>query len=155
MAGALVIAFGIFMTRLIHPRWLLGDYRVRLRFTLPLGMQPVAAYALGLAFGFGWTPCIGPVLGSILTLTATGDDVGRGIVILGIYAAGLGVPFLLAAAFTTSFIARLRVFGRLGRVLHLAAGLVLITAGIAMITGHLTALAYWLLKTFPVLGGIG
>lgn len=155
VAGALVIAFGIFMTGLIRPRWLLSDYRVPFRFAFPPGIEPLAAYALGLAFGFGWTPCIGPVLGSILTFTATGEDVGRGVTILGVYAAGLGVPFLLAAAFTTSFIARLRAFGRLGRALHLTAGLVLIVVGIAMITGHLTVFAYWLLKTFPALGGIG
>ena len=110
---------------------------------------------LGLAFGFGWTPCIGPILGAILTASATSATVSEGVTLLGIYSAGLGVPFLLAAAFTDRLTRRLRSIGRIGRRLHQAAGLVMIVMGVVMMTGRLSALSYWLLDAFPVLGKIG
>ena len=98
-------------------RWLHRD----LRFHAALaGGRPVAAYVLGLAFAFGWTPCIGPVLGAILTVSATSVRVAEGILLLGIYSLGLGIPFLLSAVFTGSLMRRLRSAKRLGRVLELS-----------------------------------
>lgn len=155
IAGTLVIAFGLFMTGLLTPNWLLRDYRLAHKLPRFTGARPLGAGVLGLAFGFGWTPCIGPVLGAILTLSATTGAASRGVTLLGVYALGLGVPFLLAAAFTETFIAHLRTLRRFGRPLHIAAGVVLIALGLAMITGKLTAFAYWLLETFPVLGKLG
>lgn len=155
IAGALVIAFGLFMTGILTPRWLARDYRLAHRLPRFAGARPLGAAVLGVAFGFGWTPCIGPVLGSILTLSATTEAVTQGVALLGVYALGLGVPFLLAAAFTETFIAHLRVLRRFGRPLHVVAGIVLIALGLAMITGKLSAFAFWLLETFPVLGRIG
>src|SRR5690606_28378973 len=108
-----------------------------------------------LAFGFGWTPCIGPILGAILTASAASATVAEGIALLAIYSAGLGVPFLLAAAFTDRLTGRLRAIGHVGRRLHQFAGLVMVAMGIAMMTGQLSALSYWLLDVFPVLGKIG
>ncbi|BAU49664.1 cytochrome C biogenesis protein [Sulfurifustis variabilis] len=155
VAGALVIAFGLFMTGLLTPRLLARDYRLVHKLPHFAGARPLGAGVLGVAFGFGWTPCIGPVLGSILTLSATTEAVTQGIALLGVYALGLGVPFLLVAAFTETFVAHLGVLRRFGRPLHVAAGLVLIALGLAMITGKLSAFAFWLLDTFPVLGRIG
>jgi cytochrome c-type biogenesis protein len=115
----------------------------------------VSAYILGLAFAFGWTPCIGPVLGAILTVSAASATVSDGIALLTIYSVGLGVPFLLAALFTESLSARLKSIGRFGRFLRAAAALIMIVMGVAMVTGYMSAFAFWLLETFPVLSSIG
>ncbi len=108
-----------------------------------------------LAFAFGWTPCIGPILGAILTVSAASATVADGVALLTIYSLGLGVPFLLAALFTDTLAARLKAFGRLGRILRMLAGVALIVMGVAMMTGYLSSFAFWLLETFPVLSSIG
>ena len=110
---------------------------------------------LGLAFAFGWTPCIGPVLGAILTISATSATISNGVALLAVYSLGLGLPFLLAAVFTGAFLARMPVMRRLGRPLQLVAGSVLVLMGLAMITGYMAAFSFWLLETFPVLGTLG
>jgi cytochrome c-type biogenesis protein len=115
----------------------------------------MASYVLGLAFGFGWTPCIGPILGAILTASAASATIGQGVALLAIYSAGLGIPFLIVAGFTDRLTGRLGGAGRLGRRLHQGAGIVMILMGLAMITGQLSALSYWLLDVLPVLGKIG
>ncbi|MEI2337041.1 cytochrome c biogenesis protein CcdA, partial [Pseudomonas aeruginosa] len=100
--------------------------------------------------------CIGPILGSILTLSASrGSSGANGITLLSIYSLGLGLPFLLTALFTNHFLAHLKRLRQWSRTIHLAAGIVLILMGLAMVTGQLTAFAYWLLEVFPALGGIG
>jgi cytochrome c-type biogenesis protein len=115
----------------------------------------IAAYVMGLAFAFGWTPCIGPVLGPILTLAGGRETVGEGALLLAAYSIGLGIPFLVAALFSGAFmrfLARFRV--HLGRV-EKAIGAMLVLAGIFFITGGVQTAAYWLLETFPALGQLG
>jgi cytochrome c-type biogenesis protein len=150
--GALVILFGALMIGLVRVGWFERDLRFH---TAMKGGRPVAAYALGLAFGFGWTPCIGPVLGAILTISATTAGIADGMSLLAVYSLGLGVPFLAVAAFTSVSLTRLGKFRRLGRGLHVGAGGVMVVMGVAMITGHLSELSYWFLNTFPVLAKIG
>jgi cytochrome c-type biogenesis protein len=152
IGGGIVILFGLFMIGMAQISVMQRDFRFHL--SIP-GGRPASAYVLGLAFGFGWTPCIGPILGAILTASAASATVAEGVALLGIYSAGLGVPFLLAAAFTDRLTRRLRSIGRIGRRLHQVAGLVMIAMGIGMMTGQLSALSYWLLDAFPVLGTIG
>ena len=152
IGGGIVILFGLFMIGMARIAVMQRDFRFHL--SIP-GGRPVSAYVLGLAFGFGWTPCIGPILGAILTASATSATVTEGVALLGIYSVGLGVPFLLAAAFADRLTRRLRSIGRVGRRLHQAAGLVMIAMGIAMMTGQLSALSYWLLDAFPILARIG
>lgn len=152
VGGAVVILFGLFM---------LGVFRAGLffrdtRFSLDVpGGRPLGAYLLGLAFAFGWTPCIGPILGAILTMSASSGQMSGGIWLLSIYSAGLGLPFLLAALFTDAIAVRLKKVGRAGRLLYKGAGGVMVIMGLAMMTGQLSRFAYWLLDTFPVLGRIG
>ena len=152
-AGVLVAVFGLLMLGLSGPmRWLQRDFRFHPRLA---GGHPAAAYALGLAFGFGWTPCIGPVLGAILTVSAVQSSVPGGVALLAVYAAGLGVPFLLTAVFMRELAGRLKLLRGAGRALQAIAGVVLVAMGAAMATGQLTAFSYWLLRVFPVLGKIG
>src|SRR3990170_7488482 len=134
--GIVVMTFGLFMTGVLKLPWL--EHDVRFHGTIA-GARPLAAYVVGLAFGFGWTPCIGPVLGAILTVSAATATVSGGIVLLAIYSLGLGLPFLMAAAFTGAFLARMRVLRRFGRPLQILAGLVMVVMGIAMMTGYLSA----------------
>jgi cytochrome c-type biogenesis protein len=153
IGGAFVALFGVLMIGMSRGMpWLQREWRFHPQ--LP-GGRPAAAFVLGLAFGFGWTPCIGPVLGAILTLSATQAPGAGGTALLAIYAAGLGVPFLLVALFTRELAARMRPLRRLGWALQIIAGLVLVVMGIAMMIGRLSQFAFWLLETFPALGKIG
>ncbi len=114
-----------------------------------------ASYVMGLAFAFGWTPCIGPVLGPILTLAGARESVGEGALLLAAYSAGLGIPFVLAALFSGAFmrfIARFRA--HLGRV-EQAMGALLVVAGILFLTGGMQAMGFYLLEAFPSLGQLG
>lgn len=151
-AGAVVIVFGLFMLGLSRwLPWLQRDFRLNPRLS---GGNPVAAFVLGVAFAFGWTPCIGPILGAILAITASGAGSG-GVSLLSAYSLGLGVPFLLTALFidrATRVLSRLR---GLGATLQLGGGLVMVAFGTAMITGDLSRLSTWLLLTVPALGRIG
>jgi len=153
VGGAIVVLFGLLMIGMTRGMpWLLRDFRFHPHF---FGGRPVPAFVLGLAFGFGWTPCIGPILGAILTVSAVQTSPSSGVGLLATYAAGLGVPFLLAALFTRELAGRLKSLRRFGAIMQIAAGLILVLMGLAMMTGQLTAFAFWLLNTFPALGRIG
>ncbi|WP_198389830.1 cytochrome c biogenesis protein CcdA (plasmid) [Sinorhizobium medicae] len=152
VGGAIVIVLGVFMTGLVRIPWFERD--VRFHGSIP-GGRPLGAFVLGLAFGFGWTPCIGPVLGGILTVSALSSTAAAGIVLLAVYSLGLGVPFLLSAAFADHLMQRLKSMRRLGRTLQVGAGGVMVAMGIAMITGTITAFSFWLLENVPTLARIG
>ena len=159
IAGAVIIVFGLHYMGLFRIAFLNRDARFHIAGNgegeRSLPMQFASPYLLGLAFAFGWTPCIGPILGAILTASAASATVPEGVALLAVYSAGLGIPFLLAAAFTDHLTRRLRTIGQIGRRLHQVAGLVMVAMGIAMMTGQLSALSYWLLDAFPALGRIG
>lgn len=152
LGGTIVILFGLFMLGFANARFLNRDFRFHL--SIP-GGSPTSSYVLGLAFGFGWTPCIGPILGAILTASAASATLSDGIFLLAIYSTGLGVPFVLTAGFVEKFTRRIKAIGKIGRTLYRVAGVIMILMGIAMITGQLSALAYWLLRTVPFFSQIG
>lgn len=152
IGGIIVIIFGLFMTGLLRFNWMQREFRVHGNLS---GGRPVAAYILGLAFAFGWTPCIGPILGAILMVSATSGVVSDGVALLAIYSLGLGVPFIAAALFTNRFLHHARLIRRHGPVLQVGAGVLLIIMGIAMITGYLSDFSIWLLQTIPLLGEVG
>ncbi len=114
-----------------------------------------ASYVIGLAFAFGWTPCIGPILGAILGLAAQEETLSAGTGLLAVYAAGLGVPFLVAAAFVGPFLGWARGFRRHLGTVEKVMGLLLIIVGTMMVTGDFERFAYWLLEMFPGLATIG
>ncbi len=115
----------------------------------------LGAYVVGLAFAFGWTPCIGPILGTILAVAGQRDSVGEGVTLLAFYAAGLGLPFLIAALYVRPFMRFMRGFRRhMGRV-EAGMGGLLAGVGLLMATGRFEVFAFWLLETFPALGTIG
>jgi cytochrome c-type biogenesis protein len=152
IGGVIVIVFGLFMTGLLKLTWLQREFR--LGASIP-GGHPIAAYVLGLAFAFGWTPCIGPILGAILTMSATSATGSNGVALLAVYSLGLGVPFLVVAGFADAFLGRMPTIRRAGRYLHIIAGGIMILMGVAMITGDLSRLGFWLLETFPAFALLG
>lgn len=113
------------------------------------------SYVMGLAFAFGWTPCIGPVLGAILGVAASRQTVGEGAVLLSAYSLGLAVPFWIAAGFSGHFMRFLARFRRHLGTVEKIMGLLLVATGILFMTGGMATFAFWLLETFPVLGTIG
>lgn len=152
LGGVIIIVFGLFISGLIRFNWMEKEFRYY--GNLP-GGRGLSAYLLGLAFAFGWTPCIGPILGAILTLSATSGLASGGIALLALYSLGLGVPFILAALFTERFMSHSQRLKKHGRVLQIIAGGLLIVMGLAMITGYLTEFSIWILKSFPSLGELG
>ncbi|TKT79316.1 cytochrome c biogenesis CcdA family protein [Aquamicrobium sp. LC103] len=152
VAGLIIIVMGLNFLGVIRIPILSREARFQAKGS-PASMA--AAYLMGLAFAFGWTPCIGPVLGPILTLAGGRDTVGEGALLLAAYSLGLGIPFLLAALFSGAFmrfLSRFRV--HLGRVEKVMGGL-LVIAGVLFLTGGIQAASYWLLETFPTLGTLG
>jgi cytochrome c-type biogenesis protein len=119
------------------------------------GGSSLGAYVLGLAFAFGWTPCIGPQLGAILSIAAQGGDMARGTGLLAIYALGLGIPFLLAALFIQRAIGVMNRLKRHMGLIEKVMGGLLVLVGILLLTNAFSALSFWLLETFPGLAALG
>ena len=152
ISGIVIIIFGLHFLGVFRISFL--DREARLD-AGERGGSSFGAYILGLAFAFGWTPCIGPQLGAILSLAASEASVTRGTFLLGIYAAGLGIPFLLAAMFITR---AMGVMNRLKRHMHTierVMGGLLLLVGLAMLTGAFTTFSWWLLEKFPALALLG
>lgn len=152
VSGVMVILFGLFMTGLWRPGWMERDTRMELR---EVGRGPVSAYLMGMAFAFGWSPCIGPILGAILGIAASSGRSSSGIALLAIYSLGLGLPFVLTAVFFNEISTRLKKFRHAGRFLQVVAGFMMVAMGVVMITGYMTEIAIWFIETFPMLGQIG
>jgi cytochrome c-type biogenesis protein len=150
IAGIAVLAMGLNFLGVLRIGLLFREARFRAGGT-GLG----GAFVMGLAFAFGWTPCIGPVLGVILALAAARETAAEGATLLGIYSAGLGIPFVLAAVFLQPFLAWLGRFKRHLGFVEKAMGAALVATGILFLTGGLQRLSFWLLETFPSLGAIG
>ena len=152
VSGVVVIVFGLHFLGVFRLGFL--DQEARLD-AGDKGGSSFGAYILGLAFAFGWTPCIGPQLGAILSLAASEASVARGTLLLGIYAAGLGIPFLLAAMFITRAMGFMNRIKRHMKLIERVMGGLLLLVGLAMLTGAFTSLAFWLLETFPALATLG
>jgi len=152
IAGAVIIVFGLHFLGIINIPMLNREARLDAG---DRGGSALGAYILGLAFAFGWTPCIGPQLGAILSIAATEASVQRGTTLLGVYAIGLGIPFLLAAAYIDRAMAVMTRLKRHMKTIERAMGLLLVAVGGALITGAFSAFAFWLLETFPALALLG
>jgi len=151
VAGLAIIVMGLHFLG-ITPIALLHRQK-RLELVKPVGLW--GAYAMGLAFAFGWTPCIGPILATILAVAASEQTVARGASLLAVYSLGLGIPFMLAAFAVEPFAAFLVRFRR--HLVHVerAMGGLLVLTGIAFLTGFVSQASYWILEAFPALGKIG
>ena len=152
ISGLVILIFGLHFIGLFRIPFLDQEARIDAG---DRGGSSFGAYVLGLAFAFGLTPCIGPQLGAILSLAASEASVSRGTLLLGVYAAGLGIPFLLAAMFISRAMGMMNRIKRHMRLIERIMGVLLIIVGLAMLTGAFTTFSFWLLETFPGLGALG
>ena len=152
VSGIIIVVFGLHFLRLLQIPFLYRDWRFN---SSRQGGTAVGAYTLGLAFAFGWSPCLGPVLGAVLAMSAQETSLLRGTALLATYAIGLGLPFILVAIFlneSTTYLMKLKPYMR---AVELFIGALLVVIGIAMTSGAFTTFAFWLLELFPALGTIG
>lgn len=152
ISGLLVMGFGLHFLGILRIGFL--EREARFDASSQNG-SAFGAYVLGLAFAFGWTPCIGPQLASILTLAASEGSVARGTTLLGVYALGLGVPFLLVALFLSRLSETLTWLKRHMQIIERLMGLLLWTIGLMMLTGGFADFSFWILDTFPSLANLG
>jgi cytochrome c-type biogenesis protein len=151
LAGIVIIIMGLHFLGLTRIDLLMREGRLPI--PRPVGLW--GAYVMGLAFAFGWTPCIGPILAAILSIAASEATVTKGAGLLAVYSAGLGIPFLIAAFMVEQFSS---LFARMKRHLAMverAMGVLLIITGIGFLTGSVSAISIWLLETFPGLQSFG
>ena len=152
VAGIVVMIFGAHFIGIYRIGFLDREARMEMG---DRGGSAFGAYVLGLAFAFGWTPCLGPILGTILGLAASEASVTRGTVLLAAYAVGLGLPFLLVAAFFPRLNGQMAWMKRHMDRIERISGLLLWTVGLMMLTGQFTAFSWWLLERFPALATLG
>lgn len=152
IAGVTIIIFGLHFIGVFRIAFL--DQEARLD-AGDKGGSSFGAYVLGLAFAFGWTPCIGPQLGAILALAASEGSVARGTLLLAIYAIGLGVPFMLAAIFISRAMGVMNRIKRHMKTIERVMGGLLIFVGLALVFNQFSTFSFWLLETFPFLAALG
>ena len=150
-AGIVIIVMGLHFLGLTRISVLMREKRLPM--SKPVGLW--GAYFMGLAFAFGWTPCIGPILAAILAVAASKETVAKGAGLLAVYSAGLGIPFLVCAFAIEPAMAALARFRRHLDVVEKVMGGLLVLTGIAFLTGFVAQAAFWLLEWFPALGRIG
>ncbi|MEM9331385.1 MAG: cytochrome c biogenesis protein CcdA [Pseudomonadota bacterium] len=150
LAGIVIIIMGLHFLGLFRIALLYKEARFQTS-----GTGPSGAFVMGLAFAFGWTPCIGPILAVILSAAATREDATAGAFMLAVYSAGLGIPFLLAAMFVDPFMNFLSRFKKHLGLVEKAMGGMLVLTGIVFITGHMQLFNTWMIELFPILGRIG
>jgi cytochrome c-type biogenesis protein len=151
-AGVVIIAFGLHVMGLLRIPLLNREARLHLQ-NRPASL--VGAYVLGLAFAFGWTPCIGPVLATVLSVAARGDSLWYGTTLLTVYAAGLGIPFLLSAFLAAPFLRWMKRMRKHMRRIEVATGGLLIVTGLLFLFNSFELLGFWLIEFIPILGEIG
>ncbi|MGH7542362.1 MAG: cytochrome c biogenesis CcdA family protein [Gemmatimonadota bacterium] len=150
LAGAVIVLFGLHISGLLTLPFLHRERRVHLQ-RRPAGL--LGSVLVGFAFGAGWTPCIGPILGAILTMAGSTGDLRQGVAMLAVYSAGLGLPFFVAALGFNAFLAGFRRARRWVRPIEIASGIVLVAVGILVFTNSFAILAAYLnrvlLPLFP------
>lgn len=152
LAGAAIIVMGLHFLGVFRIGLLYREARVHVE-RKPAGL--LGAYVIGLAFAFGWTPCVGPILAAILFVAGTEESVLQGAVLLGSYALGIGVPFLIAGLFAGPFMRFMRRFRKHMVTVERVMGVFMIITGVAFMTGQMARFSFWLLETFPALAVIG
>ncbi len=152
IAGVVIIILGLHFMGLFKIAMLYREARFHAE-SRPAGI--LGAYVIGLAFAFGWTPCVGPVLAAILFVAGSDDSVLTGTSLLAVYSAGLGIPFLAASLAVKPFMNFMGKFRRHLGAVERVLGALLVLTGILFLTGAISDISYWMLETFPALGTSG
>ncbi len=152
VAGLVIMVMGLHFLGVLRLSWLMATKRADID-KKPPGM--FGGYIIGLAFAFGWTPCVGPVLAAILFMASSTDTAWQGAGMLFVYSLGIGLPFLAAALFAKPFLLMMGRAKRHMQTIERVMGGLLIVTGLLFMTGQMSNMAYWMLEAFPVLGTIG
>jgi len=152
VAGVIIVVLGLHFIGILRIPLLYREARFETS-GRPAGL--VGAYVVGLAFAFGWTPCVGPVLAAVLMVAGADSSVTQGAGLLTVYSAGLGLPFLAAALAMKPFMTLMSRFRRHLRKVEIVIGLLLVATGVLFITEQFSVIAYWLLETFPIFNTVG
>ena len=152
IAGIIIIIFSLQLIGILNLNFLNQEKRFQTKNYSNNLFFPVL---VGAAFGFGWTPCIGPVLGSILTLAAVESSIGKGILLLSFYSLGLAIPFILSGYGISKFLAFSKNFRKNIKIVSVTGGVILLITGILILTNKLQALGYFILENIPILGNLG
>lgn len=152
IAGAAIFLMGLHFLGVFRIALLYREARVNVD---KKSAGAIGAYLMGLAFAFGWTPCVGPILAAILFIAAGRESAGEGAGLLAVYAAGIGIPFLLAGVFASRFIRFAGRFRKHMRKIEIAVGVMLVITGLLFMTGQMSRIAQWLIDTFPAFATIG
>ena len=152
IAGVIIIFFSLHLIGMLNFNFMNKDIRI---FTDQYSNNMTFPLLVGAAFGFGWTPCIGPILGSILTLAALEENIRKGILLLSFYSLGLAIPFIISGILIDKFLLFSKGFKKYISTITKVGGAVLLLTGIAILTGQLQVLGFFILEYFPSLGNIG
>lgn len=152
IAGGVIIVLGLHFIGIIRIPILYREARFHAE-KKPAGL--IGPYIIGLAFAFGWTPCVGPVLAAILMVAGSESSITYGMGLLAVYSAGLGIPFILAAVAMKPFMDFMARFRRHLQTVERVIGALLVLTGILFMTGSMADIAFWILETFPSIGTIG
>ena len=152
IAGIIIIFFSLQLIGIISLNFMNKDIRI---FTNQYSNNLTFPLIVGVAFGFGWTPCIGPILGSIITLAALEESIGKGVLLLSFYSLGLGIPFIISGILIDKFLLFSKGFKKYISVITKVSGSILLLTGIAILTNQLQVLGFFILEYFPSLGNIG
>ena len=152
IAGIIIIIFSLQLIGILNLNFLNQEKRFQTKNYSNNLFFPVL---VGAAFGFGWTPCIGPVLGSILTLAAVESSIGKGILLLSFYSLGLAIHFILSGYGISKFLAFSKNFRKNIKIVSVSGGVILLITGILILTNKLQALGYFILEAIPILGNLG
>ena len=152
IAGIIIIIFSLQLIGILNLNFLNQEKRFQTKNYSNNLFFPVL---VGAAFGFGWTPCIGPVLGSILTLAAVESSIGKGILLLSFYSLGLAIPFILSGYGISKFLVFSKNFRKNIKIVSVTGGVILLITGILILTNKLQALGYFILEAIPILGNLG
>ena len=151
IAGLIIIIFSLHIIGVLNIKFLNFEKRVQTK----ININFYSPLLIGMAFAFGWTPCIGPILGSILVLAATEESINKGIILLFFYSLGLAIPFILSGYLIQKFLIFSKNFRKNINLVSKIGGFILLITGILIITNQLQALGYYLLNIFPILQNFG
>ena len=152
IAGIIIIFFSLQIIGIINLNIMNKDIRF---FTGQYNNNLAFPFIVGAAFGFGWTPCIGPILGSIITLAALEENIGKGILLLSFYSLGLAIPFIISGVLIDKFLLFSKNFKKYTLIISKIGGAILLLTGIAILTNQLQVLGFFILEYFPFLQNIG
>ena len=150
-AGTIIIIFSLQLLGIINISFL--NYEKK--YYTKKSTKPLFVFVVGMAFGFGWTPCIGPILGSILALASTEENISKGILLLSFYSLGLAIPFILSGFLIQKFLLFSKNFKKNINIVLKFGGTILLITGVLILTNQLQVLGYYILNIFPFLQSLG